>query len=171
MKKLTFVTSSERLARSLAEKYSVPIYLHAEPTMTDGKAIYLNNDYAMGEIMDYKIQQYFEGILDHEIAHLIFTYKKEHSRLEQDLLKTYNDSFMKLVINLLEDVRVNYRMSEKYLGSRTNIEFALEYFLSKEFIPYYFKGESDLKVSALYYIFSASHLKFVRKNMNMKKVY
>lgn len=131
---LVFETTSQMVARTLANRYNVPVYLTTGHTRTDGKAIYINKRHADGDIINADVKNYYDGLLDHEIAHLIHTgddpNKEKYGWRGSERVKYYKRYFS--LSQVCEDIRVNCKMAKEYPGSYTNIYNTLKLYSDNE---------------------------------------
>jgi len=117
MKGIGIESAQERVARALAKDYDMHVVFDSDgPPCADlkSKVIHLPR---LPEKLDDKTLKMIRGFNDHEAGHFIYTDPKYSSE------EWFRHQLEQLVMNVLEDVRVNYRMSRRYLGAARNIEF------------------------------------------------
>ena len=104
-----FETVLERIGRIISRKYNVEVVFEGNQAKTDGKKIYLP---AFAELST-EMKNDLNGYLDHEVAHVLFT--------EFSVLEKCNGSFHKHLLNAVEDVRIERKMTEFYPGCSYNL--------------------------------------------------
>lgn len=120
-----FLSTSGKLAQALASRYSIPVVLINGTSCTDGQKLYFDMKYGSYE---GELKKFYDGILDHEIAHLKFTQFFPAPGIQNVLTdskaisifsnRKYND-----FVQHFEDIRVNRLMSQAYIGCKQNIEY------------------------------------------------
>lgn len=117
-----FESSVEKLSRILSNKWDIKVVFGSKVPITTGKVIYLPtipND-ASKDFLTV-----VQGHLDHETAHVLFT--------DFEVLKTIdlNDKKLYLLVNGLEDSRIEKEYCDVWQGAHYNLKKSLEWALIK----------------------------------------
>ena len=107
-------TTLERVGRILSRKYDITVRCKGNECKTDGRTIWLPS---LPENIPEKTWRLIQGELDHETAHIRFS--DFNGRMKDFRQKWGNFGFD--LLNIIEDVRVNFAMQKEYPGSRENI--------------------------------------------------
>jgi hypothetical protein len=120
-----FESSIERIGKILSNKFGIKIVFKDGGAKTDGKTIQLPPlpDDAPPELFTA-----MNGNLDHEAAHIIFTDFSVNSSKSL----SYTE---KVVLNHLEDPRIERKIGELWAGTIYNIQTSLEWYLKKATEP------------------------------------
>lgn len=110
--KIFFEDAFEKIARIVTQQTGVQVRFEGMQPCTDGKVIVLPK---LSKLPEDFNKDLLNGYLDHEAAHVIFTdmnvFKAELAR----------DKFLKTVSNALEDIRIERKMGERFIGCKQNI--------------------------------------------------
>ena len=107
----------EKLARILTDKHKeITVLIKGHTAYTDGKTIVLPSTIGNHNKEFYNLLQ---GFLDHEAAHILFS--------DFACLKYIKNKHIHEISNVLEDVRVEVLMSDKYIGSEINLKYINDY--------------------------------------------
>ncbi len=117
-------TTLEKVGRILSRRYNITVRCKGAECKTDGRTIWLP---ALPDELSESAWSLVRGELDHETAHILFT---EFGERLKSVRVQWGDFGFDLV-NVIEDVRVNYRMAELYPGSRINIGASIGIILKK----------------------------------------
>ncbi|MDR2390531.1 MAG: hypothetical protein LBE84_02465, partial [Planctomycetota bacterium] len=110
----------EKVGRSLSDKFGIRLLCRGDQCRTDGTTIYLP---ALPEEMPKDLYCALRGHLDHEIGHIVFS-------SDTRILREFEAKWGKagsFFLNVLEDVRVEAAMRQKYPGSGCNLVNAHTY--------------------------------------------
>lgn len=108
--------SIERTARLLAQQFGIRVIWQHGECKTDGKVIYLPT---LPTDAPDDLLAAVHGYLDHETAHILFTDFSATIQLDTPLLATQMHC-----VNVLEDIRIERRMSSMFPGSPINLRAA-----------------------------------------------
>ena len=120
--KVRLVESSiERTARLLSQQFGIQVIWQHGECKTNGKIIYLPTlpDDAPDELLAA-----VHGYLDHETAHILFTDFNATKKLPNPLADTQMHC-----VNVLEDIRIERRMSAMFPGSPVNLRAAHDWLI------------------------------------------
>ncbi len=112
-------TTLERVGRILSHKYNITVRCKANECKTDGRTIWLP---ALPDSISESLWTLIRGELDHETAHIL--YSDFNGRMKGFKQKWGEFGFD--LLNVIEDVRVNYAMQKEYPGSRQNIMHSID---------------------------------------------
>lgn len=110
-----------RIARAMSSEWKIRIVPSGARCDTDGEVIRIpfTSDYLPREQ-----RHWLHGMLDHEVCHVAEERRhREAKRITPiEVLKGQTDSRMKLLLNVVEDVRIESRYSALYVGVAQNLE-------------------------------------------------
>lgn len=112
-----------RIARAMSSQHDVRIVPSGASCETDGQTIRIpfTADYLPPEM-----RQALHGMLDHEVCHV--TEERRHKKAVRqsplEIMASEKDRRIKLLFNVVEDVRIEKRYSALYLGVAQNIAAA-----------------------------------------------
>lgn len=119
MKSKALESALESVSRVITDKYGIRLCFEGDDCRTDGKTIHLPS---LPDEVPEKLLSAIRGWSDHESAHIIFTETElAKSFLEDHCAEAFG------ILNTLEDARIERLMSERYAGSRANMEAAFEF--------------------------------------------
>lgn len=118
-------TTLERVGRILSRSYHINVHCKGTECKTDGRTIWLPS---LPEKVPEGLWQLVRGEIDHEVAHIL--YSDFHGKMKE--IKTKWGQFGHDLLNVIEDVRVNYAVFKEYPGSQENIENAVQTILQKQ---------------------------------------
>ncbi len=112
-------TTLERVGRILSHKYNITVRCKANECKTDGRTIWLP---ALPDNISMSLWTLIRGELDHETAHILYS---DFAGQMKGFKQKWGDFGFDL-LNVIEDVRVNYAMQKEYPGSRQNIMHSID---------------------------------------------
>ena len=104
----------EKVSRALSRNYGIRVVFRGNQACTDGKQIILPS---LPEDLDESMEAKIRGYCDHEIGHLKYSCF--------DILKTIHDKELHNLTNLIEDIRIEKRLSDDYAGAKVNMEYTM----------------------------------------------
>ena len=104
-----------------------------------GKPCLVNLPYLPDNASD-ELCSAIQGFLDHEVAHILFT--------DFDAVPVSADKRVRRMTNMLEDSRVERKMSERFSGSKYNLSVTGEFFIKHCVEPEYQKAMMERDVNA-----------------------
>jgi len=102
----------ESVARAITDKYGVSVKFAGTVPMTDGKQITLPVNLQIND----ENKLLLRGYLDHESAHVLFSNFR--------VVKKITNKQVHNLTNIFEDIRIEKKMAEKYIGSGLNLRRA-----------------------------------------------
>ncbi len=112
-------TALERVGRILSRQYNITVRCKGSDCKTDGRTIWLP---ALPSELPPETWTLIRGELDHETAHILFS---DFSGRMKTFRQKWGDFGFDL-LNIIEDVRVNFAMQKEYPGSSENIQQSIE---------------------------------------------
>ncbi len=112
-------TTLDRVGRILSQDYHIQVLCKGNECKTDGRTIWLPS---LPEEVPESLWQLLRGEIDHEVAHILFT---DFGGKMQAFGQKWG-AFGHDLLNVIEDVRVNYALARKYPGAGENIQHSLE---------------------------------------------
>lgn len=109
-----------RIARAMSAEWGVRIVPSGSVCDTDGEIIRIpfTADYLPPEM-----RQVLHGLLDHEVCHV--AEERRHRKMTRatpvEVLRAQTDNRMRLLLNVVEDVRIEARYSKRYVGVAQNL--------------------------------------------------
>ena len=109
-----------RIARAMSREWNVRIVPSGSRCDTDGEAIRIpfTSDYLPAEK-----RQELHGLLDHEVCHV--AEERRHRTMSRqtpvEVLRAETDKRLQLLLNCVEDVRIEHRYSKQYVGVAQNL--------------------------------------------------
>lgn len=109
-----------RIARAMSSEWGVRIVPSGSRCDTDGEVIRIpfTSDYLPPEM-----RQVLHGLLDHEVCHV--AEERRHRKMSRatpvEVLREETDKRMQLLLNVVEDVRIEKRYSKQYVGVAENL--------------------------------------------------
>ena len=109
-----------RIARAMSSQWNVTIVPSGFACMTDGKTIYIpfTSDY-----LPEAQRQQLHGMLDHEVCHVVE--EQEHATAGRatpmEIMKGEKNKTIRMLLNVLEDVRIETKWSKVYPGVAENL--------------------------------------------------
>lgn len=109
-----------RIARAMSAEWDVRIVPSGSRCDTDGEMIRIpfTSDYLPPEM-----RQVLHGLLDHEVCHV--AEERRHRKMSRatpvEVLRAETDKRMQLLLNVVEDVRIEKRYSKQYVGVAENL--------------------------------------------------
>lgn len=119
MKTNCLETALERVGRILSHKYNIQVRCKGDQCKTDGRTIWLP---ALPENISDSLWGLVRGELDHETAHILFS---DFDGRMKSFREDWGDFGFDL-LNVLEDIRVNFAMQREYPGSKENILYSID---------------------------------------------
>ena len=107
----------EKTGRILTEQYGIRIVCEGNRCATDGRTIYLP---ALPDDVPTELWDTIRGYCDHEVAHHVF--RSSFAVGKEFRQKHGNEAFG--MLNILEDLRVENGMKQRFPGSRANLDHA-----------------------------------------------
>lgn len=109
-----------RIARAMSSEWSVRIVPSGARCDTDGEVIRIP---FTADYLPRDMRQVLHGMLDHEVCHVAEErrHKKAVRQSPLEIMEAEADKRVKLLFNVVEDVRIEKRYSERYLGVAQNI--------------------------------------------------
>lgn len=105
-----FESYIEKIARIISHQYGIRVVFKGTQACTDGKTIYL----PYIDQLSPELKEDFEGYVDHEASHCLFTDFKAGEKIA-------GNGLLEVIVNLAEDIRIERLMIQKYPGTRNNI--------------------------------------------------
>lgn len=109
-----------RIARAMSAEWGVRIVPSGSRCDTDGEMIRIpfTSDYLPSEM-----RQVLHGLLDHEVCHV--AEERRHRKMSRatpmDVLRDETDKRVQLLLNVVEDVRIEKYYSKRYIGVAENL--------------------------------------------------
>ena len=108
MSNAIFLSKTEKIAQALSRRLKVPVHLHQKSSFTDGVQLWLDLRYGN---YDGELKQYYDGVTDHEIGHLIFSeFVNPNAKkvlTDQNAIKLFQNGNINFITQHLEDLRIN----------------------------------------------------------------
>lgn len=102
------LTAMPVVASILGDRYGIQIEMSGDSAYTDGRSIHLPS---LSQSTDISIVR---GYLDHEAGHIRYT--------DMDVMQQCKNQVETWLLNVIEDWRIEERMSERFPGCRANLE-------------------------------------------------
>lgn len=118
----------ETVAKAVADNYKVKVIFQGSQARTDGKTIILPSLPQDPDEMSETLVSKFRGFCDHEIGHVKFTDMNvfhRHPELRED-------KGLKNMLNIIEDVRIERAMIDKYIGCKINMQNTLNTMIAEQ---------------------------------------
>lgn len=122
-KNKTLLRALPLIARALGDSYGVKVLLEGSEAYTDGKTIVLPTL----PIDDSDTTTLALGYIDHECGHVRET---EHEKFKEAY---YESPFIKFLLNVLEDIRIEKLMGTRFPGARVNLARLVKTLVRKGF--------------------------------------
>lgn len=113
-------TALEKVGRSLSDRFGIRVVCRGNECATNGRTIFLP---ALPDEMPPEMLQVIRGYLDHESSHIC---GKSNFRILKWFRNTYGPT-ASLFLNMLEDLRVEEFMRQRFPGSGKNLAAAHAY--------------------------------------------
>ncbi len=111
-------TTLDRVGRILSQDYHIQVLCKGNECKTDGRTIWLPS---LPEDVPESLWQLLRGEIDHEVAHILFTDFGDRMQAFGQKWGAFGHD----LLNVIEDVRVNYALARKYPGAGENIQHSL----------------------------------------------
>jgi len=109
-----------RIARAMSQEWNVRIVPSGATCSTDGEAIRIP---FTADLLPEDKRQILHGMLDHEVCHV--AEERRHRKMSRqtpfELLKELKDKRERLLLNVVEDIRIEHRYSAQYVGVAQNL--------------------------------------------------
>jgi hypothetical protein len=110
----------QKIARVMSDKYDVRVIPEGLKFQTNGRVINfpVNSDY-----LSDMTKKSIHGLLDHEILHILEEdfHKKKNKETPIGIISKLKDKREKIVFGLIEDMRIEIKYSNMYVGIKENI--------------------------------------------------
>jgi hypothetical protein len=110
----------QKIARVMSDKYDVRVIPEGLRFKTTGRVINfpVNSDY-----LSDMTKKSIHGLLDHEILHILEEdfHKKKNKETPIDIISKLKDKRERIVFGLIEDMRIEIKYSNMYIGIKENI--------------------------------------------------
>jgi cobalamin biosynthesis protein CobT len=110
----------QKIARVMSDKYDVRVIPEGLRFKTTGRVINfpVNSDY-----LSDMTKKSIHGLLDHEILHILEEdfHKKKNKETPIDIISKLKDKRERIVFGLIEDMRIEIKYSNIYIGIKENI--------------------------------------------------
>lgn len=110
-------TVLEKVGRSLSDRFGIRVVCRGNECATNGRTIFLPS---LPDDLPNGMLQVIRGYIDHEVSHLL---GKSNFRILKWFRNTYGPG-ASLFLNMLEDLRVEEVMRQRFFGSRKNLQAA-----------------------------------------------
>ena len=110
-------TVLEKVGRSLSDRFGIRVVCRGNECATNGRTIFLPS---LPDQLPNEMFQVIRGYLDHESSHIL---GKSNFRILKWFRNTYGPG-ASLFLNMLEDLRVEEVMRQRFPGSRKNLQAA-----------------------------------------------
>lgn len=129
---------------------------------------YVINFARLPEKVTLDLKNALEGFCDHEVAHCLFT---DYSAL--DRLSAYpkeDREIIKDVFNMIEDCRIETKMSRRYVGCKINLEFSNNYSLGQLNRAKLIKGWDLINLAIYFILVEQEPFDNVKRMVNLVKL-
>ena len=109
-----------RIARAMSSEWNVRIVPSGAKCDTDGETIRIP---FTADYLPREMRQVLHGMLDHEVCHVAEErrHKKALRPSPVAILRAETDARLQLLLNVVEDVRIEHRYSKQYVGVAQNL--------------------------------------------------
>lgn len=109
-----------RIARAMSAEWGVRIVPSGSTCDTDGETIRIP---FTADYLPLEMRQALHGLLDHEVCHVAEErrHRKKSRMTPVEMLRDESDTRVQLLINVVEDVRIEKRYSAQYVGVAQNL--------------------------------------------------
>jgi Mg-chelatase subunit ChlD len=123
----SFHTAAERFARMHGRKQNIHVRFSGQEAYTDGTTVNLPHPGA-GSVITREQELVLWGYIDHEVGHIQQTDMIHWMKEAPQLVKSGpNGMAIKALWNLIEDVRMEMKVIERYPGSQFTLDYMSEY--------------------------------------------